>query len=69
MADRWRPNFDAEFREEIERFLERHDEIPFSDPREFVQSVVKSKIMDVETRDRKIEEAAKEMIRKDLELD
>jgi len=69
MSDRWRPNFKAEFRKEIERFLEENDQIPYSDPREFVESIVKQKIMEIGTREKDIEEAAKNMIKEDLELD
>ena len=69
MSDRWRPNFNAEFRREIESFLERHEEVPYSDAREFVESVVKNKIMDIETKNMDVKEEARKMIREDLELD
>lgn len=69
MADRWRPNFDKEFKKEIEAFLNRHEEIPYSDAREFTQAVVKTTIMDIETRQKDIQQAAREMIKEDLDLD
>lgn len=69
MSDRWRPNFNAEFRKQIEKFLQEHEEVPYTDPREFIEAIVKLKIMEIETREKNVEEAALQMLKEDLELD
>jgi len=68
MSDRWRPNFDAEFREQVQKFLDENESIPYSDPREFVQAVAKNKIMDFEEK-KLFKESAEKYVEKDLDSD
>lgn len=70
MADRWRPNFKAEYREKIETFLERHEELPFSDAKEFMEFATDTMIMDTETGKAQVKEEEQrilEQLREEIE--
>lgn len=66
MPDYWRPSFGPKYREKIEEFLERHNEIPFDDPKEFMQFATDQLIVQVETGDLKVQKE-QERIKKQLE--
>jgi len=63
MTDYWRPAFDPEYKESIQKFLEENDEIPFdrSEAREFVKFCVDSFMVDVATNKSKAKEAEEQL--------
>lgn len=69
MSSRWRPSFRPGKKGEIEDFLERHPNLPFSDAKEFAEFAIDNMIMEYETAEKDIEQAALEKIKEDLDLE
>jgi len=64
MTNRWRPSFGPEYREKIQEFLDRHEDVPFTDPKEFIKYCTDNMMMTVETgkqRDENIAEKLREL--------
>jgi len=49
MSNRWRPSYGPEYKKKLQEFLDRHDELPFDEPKEFMKYCTDNMIMDVET--------------------
>lgn len=49
MSNRWRPSYGPEYKEKLQNFLDRHNELPFDEPKEFMKYCTDNMIMDVET--------------------
>jgi len=69
MVNRWRPSFDPEYKETVEGFLKEHDELPFTDPKEFMKFCTDQLITEVETSTQQIEKAKEQLdeLQKQLE--
>ena len=49
MSDYWRPSISANKKEEIEKFIEEHPEMPFNNPRDFIDFAINKVIYEVQT--------------------
>jgi len=49
MNEYWRPSYGPEYKEKLQDFLDRHDELPFDEPKDFMKYCTDNMIMDVET--------------------
>lgn len=49
MNDYWRPSISAEKKQEIEKFIEEHPEMPFNNPRDFIDFSINKVIYEVQT--------------------
>ena len=58
MANRWRPSFDEEYKDKVQDFLDRHDELPFNEPKEFIKYCTDNMMMTVETGEQRNENIA-----------
>lgn len=69
MSDYWRPSFGPEYKEKVEDFLKRHPELPFEDPKEFMQFCTDKMITDVETSSQQLRNAKQQLedLQEDLE--
>jgi len=69
MSDYWRPSFGPEYREKIQGFLDRHEEVPFDEPKEFMKYCTDNMIMNYETGDDKREMIADKLRELSEEID
>ena len=69
MTEYWRPSFGPEYKKKVEEFLERHPELPFKEPKEFMQFCTDKMITDVETSTEQLKRAQEQLedLQKDLE--
>jgi len=69
MTDYWRPSFGPEYKEKIEDFLDRHDELPFEELKEFMQYCADNMMMDVETGQQRSDNIAEKLRKLSEEID